>query len=81
MSAEQALNLIRKLARQRGYKVVQLPGRGKGSHSLYVLRDSAGDEVERFGLTGHAKDMSWTVLRQLEARLASQFGERWTEKR
>jgi hypothetical protein len=80
MTAGQALSLIRKLARQHGYKVAQLPGRGKGSHSMHVLLDSAGNEVTRFGLTGHTKDMSWTMLRAIEDHLANQFGEKWMEK-
>lgn len=87
MTAGQALSLIRKLARKGGYRVegpltsARGRARGKGSHATYALCDSTGAELVRFGLTGHTKDMSWTVLGQLEQRLTPYFGEKWTEKR
>lgn len=82
MKSGQALRLVRKLAREHALRVVAVPGRGKGSHSLYQLVDSDGQEVERFGVTGHgSKDLSWTVLTRLEERLAPIFGEKWTEQR
>lgn len=37
--------------------------------------DSSGHEVARFGLTGHARDLSWGVLRTLEDGLAPWFGQ------
>ena len=80
MKPAQALTLVRKLARQHGLTVRELPGRGKGSHLIYALVDSSGAEVARFGLTGHARELSWTVLARLEERLAPVFGEKWTER-
>lgn len=81
MRAAQVLTLIRKLARQHQLTVSKLQGRGKGSHQMFALLDASGTEVERFGLTDHPGDMSWTVTRRLEERLVPLFGEKWTEKR
>jgi hypothetical protein len=80
MKPAQTLVIVRKLARAHNLAVRQLPGRGKGSHEIYVLVDSSGSEVERFGLTGHARELSWTVLARLEERLAPLFGEKWMER-
>lgn len=80
MKPAQALAIVRKLARGHNLAVRQLPRRGKGSHEIYVLVDSSGSEVERFGLTGHARELSWTVLTRLEERLAPLFGEKWMER-
>jgi hypothetical protein len=65
MKPAQALALVRKLARRHNLAVRQLPGRGRGSHEVYVLADSSGSEVERFGLTGNARELSWKVLTRL----------------
>ncbi len=80
MKPAAALSLIRKHARGNGLNVRELPGRGKGSHRMFTLEDSSGAQVGDFGLTGHPRDLSWTVLTRLEERLAPLFGERWTEK-
>ena len=63
-----------------GLRVTELAGRGKGSHQIWVLENAEGKEVVRFGLTGHPRDLSWTVLGRLEERLAPWFGEGWTER-
>lgn len=81
MKPAQALQLVRRTARQHDLTVVELAGRGKGSHRIYTLVDASGREVARFGLTSHPRDLSWTVLRALEDGLAFLFGEKWTEKR
>jgi hypothetical protein len=81
MKPAQAMQLVRRNAREHGFTVVELPGRGKGSHRLYVLVDSSGVQVARFGVTDHPRELSWTVLRALEEGLATQFGEKWMEKR
>jgi hypothetical protein len=47
---------------------------------MFMLEDSSGAQIGDFGLTGHPRDLSWTVLTRLEERLAPLFGERWTEK-
>lgn len=80
MKPAQALAIVRKPARGHNLAVRQLPRRGQGSHEIYVLVDSSGSEVERFGLTGHARELSWTVLTRLEERLAPLFGEKWMER-
>jgi hypothetical protein len=80
MKPAQALTAVRKLARAHHLTVRQLPDRGKGSHQIYALVDSSGAEVERFGLTGHPRELSWTVLTRLEERLAPLFGEKWVER-
>jgi len=81
MKPAQVLQLIRKLAREQDLALEELSGRGKGSHRIYTLTDSNGAEVARFGLTGHAREISWTVLREIEGGLADMFGENWMEKR
>ncbi len=80
MNPAEALSLVRRHARREGLRVLQLAKRGKGSHQIYALPDSSGEEVVRFGLTRHARDLSWEVLRALEERLAPWFGEKWTER-
>lgn len=74
------LSLIRRRAREHNLKVRELPGRGQGSHRVFALDDADGNEVARFGLTGHARDLSWTLLRQIEKGLAHLFGEGWMER-
>ncbi|MBA2471542.1 MAG: hypothetical protein H0V41_04570 [Pseudonocardiales bacterium] len=82
MKPAQVLTLIRKLGRQQhGLTIEELPKRGKGSHRICVLADAEGKEVGRFGLTGHARDLSWKVLGSTEGSLAHLFGENWTEGR
>ena len=77
MKPAAALALIRRRAREHGLAVKDLPGRGKGSHRMYVIEDSTGATVGNFGLTGHPKELTWTVLARLEERLAPLFGEKW----
>jgi hypothetical protein len=72
-----ALSLIRRRAREHNLRVRELPGRGKGSHRIYVIEDTSGARAGNFGLTGHPKELSWTVLERLEERLAPLFGEGW----
>lgn len=85
MKPNQALQVVRRTAREHGMSVVKLTNQGKsqgkGSHTMYALVDSSGHEVARFGLTGHARDLSWGVFRKLEDGLTPWFGEKWTEKR
>ncbi len=81
MKPAQTLQLVRRNARKHDLTVVEQPGRGKGSHRIFVLADSSGTEVARFGLTDHPRELSWTVLRQMEDGLAHLFGEKWMEKR
>jgi hypothetical protein len=80
MKPAEALSQARRQARAHNLRMRQLPGRGTGSHQIFALENSAGQEVARFGLTGHPRDLSWEVLRALEERLAPLFGERWTER-
>jgi hypothetical protein len=81
MRPAQVLALVRRLSRARGLSVRELSGRGKGSHRLYAIEDAEGKELARFGLTGHARDLSWTVMAHLEQGLAHLFGDKWTETR
>lgn len=81
MRPTQALSLVRKLAREHGLTVIELKGRGKGSHRMYALVDSNGSKIARFGLTDHPRDLSQPMMIRLEDGLAPWFGERWTEKR
>jgi len=80
MTSKQALNLIRRRARRLGWSVEQLPKRGKGSHSVHVVRNDQGQEVGRVALTGHAGDMSWTVMRSVEQALEPIFGTGWMDR-
>ncbi len=77
MKPAAVLSLIRRRAREHDLRIRELPGRGKGSHRMYAIEDSTGARVGNFGLTGHPKELSWTVLERLEERLAPLFGERW----
>jgi hypothetical protein len=79
-SAKAVLKLVRKNARKHRYTVEQLPKRGKGSHTIWVVLDTEGKEVGRIGLTNHAGDMSWTVTRSNEEALEPIFGEGWMDK-
>lgn len=81
MKPAQVLTLVRKLARRHDLTVEELPKRGKGSHRIFVLVDAEGNEVGRFGLTGHSRDLSWKVLESTEGSLAHLFDEKWTEGR
>jgi len=67
-------------ARWRGLSVELLPKRGKGSHSIWVVRDQEGKELGRIGLTGHAGQQSQTVTRSNERALEHLFGEGWLDK-
>jgi predicted RNA binding protein YcfA (HicA-like mRNA interferase family) len=75
------LTLVRRHARRHGCVVVETPGRGKGSHRLYVVQDSDELEVGRFTVPGHPRELSWTVLRSIEDALSHEFGERWMEEK
>ncbi|MFF2832139.1 hypothetical protein ACFVSK_10275 [Cellulosimicrobium cellulans] len=79
-SAAQVLKAARKHARRLGMTVEQLPGRGKGSHTIWVILDQEGAEVARMGLTGHPGQMSQTVTRSNEENLESVFGKGWLDK-
>jgi hypothetical protein len=81
MKSAQVIALVRRLARERKLAVRELPGRGKGSHRIFAPDDSDGKEVARFGLTSHPKDLSWTVLKEIEGGLEHLFGSKWTERK
>lgn len=79
-SAKQVLKTMRKLARDNGWTVTQLPKRGKGSHTMWAVLDADGYELGRVGLTGHAGAMTPTVTRSNERALEPIFGEGWMDK-
>ena len=79
-SAQQVLKAMRRQARRRGWTVQQLPKRGKGSHTIWVVLDEGGRELGRVGLTGHPGAMSSTVTRSNESALEPIFGEGWLDK-
>ncbi|MFB8229582.1 hypothetical protein [Cellulosimicrobium sp. NPDC055967] len=79
-SASQVLKAARKHAKSLGCTVEQLPKRGKGSHTIWVVLDKEGTEVGRIGLTGHAGQMSQTVTRSNEDALEPLFGKGWLDK-
>ncbi|WP_431031180.1 hypothetical protein [Plantibacter sp. RU18] len=79
-SAKDVLKSMRKHARRLGYSVESIPGRGKGSHSIWVVLDPSGKELGRIGLTGHTGDMSHTVTRSNEQALEGLFGKGWLDK-
>lgn len=79
-TTKQALRLIRRNARQHGWTTHQLPARGKGSHTIWVVLDEDGTEVGRVGLTGHTGEMSWHVTRSIEQALEPLFGKGWMDK-
>ena len=75
---------MRKHAKRLGLTVEQLKrngkSRGKGSHTIWVLRDPDGREVGRIGLVGHAGHMGQKVTRSCESALEEVFGEGWLDK-
>ncbi len=71
---------MRTLARLHGYTVEQLPKRGRGSHTIWAVRDADGNELGRVGLTGHPGAMSQTVTRSNEEALEPVFGKGWLDK-
>jgi hypothetical protein len=81
MKPTKVLQLARRAARAHDLTVEEIAGRGKGSHHIYCLRDDHGIEVGRFAITGHSRELSWTVLRSIEDALTSLFGERWLEEK
>ena len=79
-STAQVLRTVRKSAREHGYTVEQLPKRGKGSQTIWVVLNDKGEESGRIGLTGHAGQQSQTVTRSNEQALDGVFGEGWLDK-
>jgi hypothetical protein len=79
-SAQQVLKAVRKQARRLGHTVEQLPKRGKGSHTIWVILDTDGKEIGRIGLTGHSGQQSQVVTRSNEHALEDLFGEGWLDK-
>jgi hypothetical protein len=75
-----ALSLIRRRAREHNLTIREFPGRGKGSHRMFAIEDADGTEVARFGLTGHSRDLSRTLLQQIDDGLAHLFGEGWMDR-
>lgn len=61
--------------------MVEVAGRGKGSHQLYALLDQDGAHHGQFIVPQHPRELSWVVLRSIEASLAHLFGEKWMEDR
>ena len=80
MRPAKVLTLARKAARSRELTVAEVPGRGKGSHRIFVVLDGDGTQVGRFAVTGHNRELSWTVLRSVEDALSHLFGEKWLEE-
>jgi hypothetical protein len=79
-SAAQVLRAARTAAKKRGFKLEQLPKRGKGSHSIWIVVDNNGSELGRIGLTGHAGQQSQLVTRSNERALEPIFGEGWLDQ-
>ena len=74
------MKAVRAHARLHGFTVVQLPKRGKGSHTMWGVFDDEGTELGRIGLTGHAGAMSQTVTRSNDEALEHIFGSGWLDK-
>jgi hypothetical protein len=85
-SARQALALLRRAARDKGFTVEQIVNpatgkpRGKGSHEVWALYDGQGTEVARSALTKHPGEMSWTVTRTFEEAFQGVLGEGWMDR-
>lgn len=45
------------------------------------MLDADGAELARFAITGHRREVSWTVLRNIEQALEHLFGAQWMEDR
>ena len=81
MKPAKVLQLARRASRAHNLTVEEVSGRGKGSHQIYRVRDEHGIEVGRFAITGHNRELSWTVLRSIEEALASLLGDKWLEEK
>jgi len=85
-SARQALSLLRKAARDKGFTVEQVVNpatgkpRGKGSHEVWALYNRQGAEVVRGALTKHPGEMSWAVTRTFEEAFQKVLGEGWMDR-
>jgi hypothetical protein len=75
------LTRVRRQARRHGCVIKEMSGRGKGSHRLSVGLDRNDLEIGRFAVPDHRRELSWTVLRNIEAVLVHEFGERWMEEK
>jgi hypothetical protein len=75
------LRMARRAAHRCGLQVEEKPGRGKGSHRIFVVLDADGAELARFAITGHSREVSWTVLRTIEKALEPLYGAQWVEDR
>ena len=71
---------MRRRARELGLTVERLPKGGKGSHTIWVVRDARGAEVGRVGLTDHAGQQSQIVTRSNEQALERAFGKGWLDR-
>ena len=83
-SPGEAVRLLRKAARAKNktWTVSEVTNdrgrkRGKGSHVMWAVYDTAGTELARGSVTTHAGDMSWTVARGFEADFEDLFGKGW----
>ena len=76
----QTLQVVRRAARRCGWTVVEVAGRGKGSHQLYAVVDDGGEHLGRFVIPQHPRELSWVVLRSIESGLAPLFGHQWMEE-
>jgi uncharacterized cupin superfamily protein len=85
-SARQALSLLRKTARDRGFTVDQVVNpatgkpRGKGSHEVWALYDDQDTEIARGAWTKHPGEMSWAVTRAFEEAFQRVLGEGWMDR-
>ena len=61
--------------------MVEVAGRGKGSHQLYAVVDEHGAQLARFVIPQHPRELSWLVLCSVESGLAHLFGPQWMEER
>jgi len=83
-SPGEAVRLLRKAARAKNktWTVSEVTNdrgrkRGKGSHVMWAVYDTAGTELARGSVTTHPGDMSWTVTRGFEADFEDLFGKGW----
>jgi hypothetical protein len=79
-SAREIVKRLRVAARSDGYRVERLVGRGKGSHSLWVLSGPAGAELARTTIPEHPGDLSLTVTRSIESAFEPWLGKGWMER-
>jgi predicted RNA binding protein YcfA (HicA-like mRNA interferase family) len=81
MKPTKVLQLATAQARRHNLTIEEVRYRGKGSHRYFLVHDQNGNEVGRFTVTGHKKEVKIGTLRNIEESLEHLFGKKWMEEK